>query len=292
MKHHLSLLLTYILLTATSLSAEPKEYRYYLGALAIFRNDAPYLKEWIEYHKLVGIEHFYLYNNLSNDGHIEVLQPYIDNGYVELIDWPYEHGKDGHWTKIQRNAYRHAIEGCSSETKWLAIIDTDEFIVPGEHKSLNELIASEEAKKQNKNVARYEISWILFGTSGVERTPNNRLMIELLLKNEGKANKMYKSIVRPQYVGDYINPHKTNLTKKMKHKKLPLSTAQVNHYVLRDQYFLHKVKIPRVGNYYKSTEYLLNLDKQCCHINRFSDKILRFAPQLSENMGFTTVDNH
>lgn len=32
--------------------------RYYLAAAAIFQDEAPYLKEWIEYHKLIGVEHF------------------------------------------------------------------------------------------------------------------------------------------------------------------------------------------------------------------------------------------
>lgn len=285
MKQCITFILTLVILASNSLHAAEDNYRYYLSGLAIFRNDADYLKEWLEYHKLLGVEHFYLYNNLSEDDYLEVLQPYIDSGYVELTQWPYEHGEGSTWFQIQKACYRDAIDKCVNETKWLAIIDTDEFIVPSQHKSLADLIASEEKKKQNKKVARYEISWILFGTSEVERVPSDKLMIELLTMNEAKVNKMYKSIVRPQYVGNYINPHKTSLINKMKHKRLPISKAQVNHYILRDLYFLHNVKIPRVDNYYDGTEYLFRVDKECCHINGYSDKILRFVPELKERMG-------
>src|SRR5919108_3802620 len=53
---------------------------HYLAACAIYRDEAPYLSEWIEFHRLVGFERFYLYDNLSSDHHREVLAPYVDEG--------------------------------------------------------------------------------------------------------------------------------------------------------------------------------------------------------------------
>lgn len=53
---------------------------YSLSVCSIFKNEAPYLREWIEYHLIVGIEHFYLYNNNSEDNFEEVLRPYIEKG--------------------------------------------------------------------------------------------------------------------------------------------------------------------------------------------------------------------
>ena len=38
-----------------------------LAIAAIFRDEAPYLKEWIEFHRAVGVERFYLFDNLSTD---------------------------------------------------------------------------------------------------------------------------------------------------------------------------------------------------------------------------------
>ena len=40
---------------------------YYLSILAIFKNEAMNLKEWIEHYILNGVEHFYLINNGSTD---------------------------------------------------------------------------------------------------------------------------------------------------------------------------------------------------------------------------------
>lgn len=52
-----------------------------------------YLNEWILFHLLQGVERFYLYNNLSEDGYMMVLKKYIEEGVVILIDWPPKDGK-------------------------------------------------------------------------------------------------------------------------------------------------------------------------------------------------------
>ena len=39
------------------------ERKYNVAICAIFKNEEPYIKEWIEFHKIVGVDHFYLYNN-------------------------------------------------------------------------------------------------------------------------------------------------------------------------------------------------------------------------------------
>jgi len=39
----------------------------YLSICAIFKDEAPYLPEWIEFHRLVGVERFFLYDNGSGD---------------------------------------------------------------------------------------------------------------------------------------------------------------------------------------------------------------------------------
>ena len=32
--------------------------KYQVSICAIFKDEAPYIKEWIEFHKIVGVEHF------------------------------------------------------------------------------------------------------------------------------------------------------------------------------------------------------------------------------------------
>ncbi len=79
-----------------------------------------FLREWIEFHILVGVEHFYLYNNFSEDNYLEVLQPYIESGIVTLTDWPIESG--------QLSAYLDCFKRHKNHTVWKAYINPDEFI--------------------------------------------------------------------------------------------------------------------------------------------------------------------
>ena len=60
----------------------------YLSVCAIYKNEARYLAEWIEFHLLAGVEHFFLYDNNSTDDHREVLAPYVRAGVVTVTDWP------------------------------------------------------------------------------------------------------------------------------------------------------------------------------------------------------------
>lgn len=63
-------------------------YHYYLAFVAIFRNEAAYIPEWLEYHLLVGVDKFFLYDNDSDDHPEGVLCPYIRDGLVNFTRWP------------------------------------------------------------------------------------------------------------------------------------------------------------------------------------------------------------
>ncbi|XDE60951.1 glycosyltransferase family 92 protein [Arthrospira platensis BEA 1257B] len=53
---------------------------------AIMRDEGCYLMEWLEFHKLVGVERFYLYNNNSVDNTQDIVIPYIQTGEVIFHD--------------------------------------------------------------------------------------------------------------------------------------------------------------------------------------------------------------
>lgn len=132
-------------------SAEEKKYA--VSLCAIFKNEAPYLKEWIEFHKIVGVAHFYMYNNNSEDDFLSVLQPYIDSGDVTLVDWPYN--------QAQMACYKDCIQNYSAETQWLGFIDLDEFVVPKTTDDIYSFLKPFEKKRGS-----VMIYWKLFGTSG------------------------------------------------------------------------------------------------------------------------------
>jgi len=141
-----------------------RQKKYRVGVCAIFKNEAPYIKEWIEYHLLVGIEHFYLYNNNSDDDFGKILQPYIDEGVVTFIEWPEIPG--------QISAYKNWYEHYRHECNWMSFIDLDEFICPIKDANITDWLA---------RYAKYPIImmyWKMFGTSGKIYHDFSQLVVE------------------------------------------------------------------------------------------------------------------
>lgn len=130
------------------------EKKYKVSVCAIFKNEAPYLREWIEFNHLVGVEHFYLYNNNSEDDYASVLKPYIEKDWVTLVQWPHN--------QMQMESYKNCIKSFASETKWLGFIDIDEFIVPKSTDTIYSFLQPFE-----KNRGAVNVYWRLYGSSGL-----------------------------------------------------------------------------------------------------------------------------
>jgi hypothetical protein len=93
-----------------------------VAIVAIVRNEADYLEEWLCFHLALGVDHFFIYDNGSSDGSAELLERYINHGLVTRIDWPIGGG--------QLSAYNHSLRMFGRTAEWLAYYDPDEFLVP------------------------------------------------------------------------------------------------------------------------------------------------------------------
>ncbi|MBR4152453.1 MAG: glycosyltransferase family 92 protein [Selenomonadaceae bacterium] len=93
-----------------------------LAIVAILKNEGHYLKEWLDYHLLAGVDHFYLYDNESPDNQAEVAKPYVEAGLVDYISAP---GK-----VMQIAVYNDAVKRFKFFCRYMAFIDGDEFIYP------------------------------------------------------------------------------------------------------------------------------------------------------------------
>ena len=127
--------------------------QYNVSVCTIFKDEAPYLREWLEFNHLAGVEHFYMYNNNSGDDFRAALEPYIARGWVTLVEWPHN--------QKQMECYLDAMERFREETRWLGFIDLDEFIVPKAVDNLYDFLAPFE-----KNRGSVKIYWRIFGSSG------------------------------------------------------------------------------------------------------------------------------
>lgn len=162
-----------------------KGSKYKVCICGIFKNEGNYLKEWVEYHKIVGVEHFFLYNNNSSDDFITVLQPYIDDGVVTLIEWVKEHDQMG--------AYRHCISNYRTDSDWIGFIDIDEFVVPIEENTIIEIL------RYFENRPAVLVYWKFFGFGGLMDRPKDTLVTESFVVCGEKLSNIGKVFYNTKY---------------------------------------------------------------------------------------------
>ena len=189
--------------------AEKFLFPYDLAVVAIFKDEAHYLREWLDYHLLAGAEHFYLYDNCSTDNFAAVLAPYVDANLVTLINFP---GK-----MMQYPAYDDALAKFRFQCRYMAFIDIDEFIFPKTGGSIVEVV--DEIFSRNPNAAALGINWQIFGSNGLLTADYSRGVLErftrraesnwceILSEDEMIGNTSIKSIVNPRRVECFWSPH-------------------------------------------------------------------------------------
>ncbi len=273
-----------------------KAYQYQLSICAVFQNEAPYLKEWIEFHRLVGVDHFYLFNNLSTDHYKEVLRPYIRAGIVELIEWPYGYQELKEWDKIQTDALEAGRRKAYKKSQWLAFLDVDEFLFPTQCESLVDFLKSFESMPE---VGGIYANWVVYGTSNVAKIPDDRLLIETLVMSSGGGSDHIKSIVKPEKVSKVYSPHYVTFKKGFFYftpttlrkvqgpfignlDLIEIHHLRINHYWSRDENHLNNVKIPRRMKWGTPAETCLLWGSM--NNTHYDPAILRFAEPLKRKV--------
>jgi hypothetical protein len=155
-----------------------------ISVCAIFRDEAPYLLEWLAFHKVVGVEHFVLYDNNSRDGGRARIERSRLADSVTVLNWPDEPG--------QLSAYHHFSMHYAQHFNWAAFIDIDEFMLPVETDRLQELL------RRYAQFSAVLLNWMTFGPSGHNDRPPG-LVIENYTRRvpaEAEPNRHVKSLVR------------------------------------------------------------------------------------------------
>ena len=175
-------------------------FLYDLAVVSIMKNEAPYVKEWLDYHLLAGVDHFYIYDNDSSDNTKEVLQPYIDAGIVTYTFLP---GK-----KQQYTAYNDAVQKHRYFCRYIAFIDADEFVFPQNNKSIVEV--ADEILLPLPQAGGLVMNWQFYSSNGQEKADYTRGVLERFTSRspkESQGNEALKNIVNPRCI-DYVDdPH-------------------------------------------------------------------------------------
>ena len=187
------------------MSVDKNLFMYELAVVAIMKNEGPYIKEWLDYHLLAGVNHFFIYDNESPDNQKEVLQPYIERGLVTYIFFP---GKSP-----QFPAYNDAIKRFRFFCRYMAFIDGDEFIFPQENKSITETV--DEILADKPQAGALAINWHMFGSNFQRKADFSRGVLERFTRRAddnkysepGNLNFFIKDVVIPLHTDYFDGPH-------------------------------------------------------------------------------------
>lgn len=168
-------------------NSDPCQKDYY-SVVVVLKNEARYIKEYILFYKATGAERIYIYDNESTDNLMDEIDPFVKSGFVVYQKWPGE--------IVQTAAYRDAIRRYKKRTKWLAIVDSDEFLFSPQGDMRIQLKTYEEYPGIGAN-------WKMFGPNGHDKSPDG-LVIEnyttTIANDDDPINRHIKSIVQPDKV--------------------------------------------------------------------------------------------
>jgi len=219
------------------------------------KNEAPYITEWVAYHRAMGIDNFIIYTNGCEDGTTEILDRLQEMGVLQ-------HRNNDDWKGNSPQQY--ALNQSQSEpliqnAEWIIHIDVDEFMnVRCGNGTVQDFLA---AVPDATNVA---MTWRQFGHNGVTKLadefvidqfdtcaplycpkPHTLWGFKTMFKNIGAYEKI--SCHRPNKLNEafektvkWVNGSGKDMTKdvakngwRSSKKNVGYDLLQLNHYALR-----------------------------------------------------------
>ena len=265
-----------------------------LAIVAILKCEGPYLKEWLNYHLLAGVNHFYLYDNDSPDNQAEVAAPYVEAGLVDYIPAP---GK-----KMQMAVYNDAVKRFKFFCRYMAFVDGDEFILPKSNRGVAEVV--DEILSHTPNAAGLAINWQVFGSNGQEKADYSRSVPQRFTRrapSDWDVNKHIKTIANPRRITLIDNPHSVQyfagydtinergeIVSKPYSESVTVDKIAINHYYYMSREEFSKKAVRGDACTADGSKYSGNFDGHD-HNDIYDDSILSYRAARVENF---SIERH
>lgn len=157
--------------------------KHFLSVCSVVRDEGLYLEEWLDFHQSEGIEHFFMFDNLSQDRTAEILK---SRSNVTYIPAPYP-------VRAQMKCYDRFIQGFANQTEWVAFLDADEFLYSRISRSVPTLLKL--ISEDTYGASAVLVHWLLFGSSNhLEYTPDP--VIKRFTHRASEVNPHIKTIAK------------------------------------------------------------------------------------------------
>lgn len=216
---------------------------HYLALCCIAKDEDAFLKEWLAYHALLGVEHFYIYDNCSAVLIRELLGDFADGSRVTIRRIEGE--------RMQLPAYDDCLKSFGPACRWIGFLDIDEFALPMRDSDLRVTLSEYE------EYAGLAATWHLFGPSGYETRPEGPVIRNYMEAFAIQESYQIKSFVQPARTVQCLNPHyfryapgsfcvnedRYPISPRLQCTFSPGNILRVNHYFMKSrQDFEHKIR--------------------------------------------------
>ena len=253
--------------------------------MTVCKDENQYLKEWIDYHLLIGFDHIRILDNLSKTPVQETVQEYIDKNLVSV---EINHNKND--KSRQCKGFKKALEYDLYDYFWVACLDVDEFIV-----LLGDELNIKNYLKKYERFGAVALNWLMFGSNGHKKTQTSQ--IEKFTESFPKcsANRHVKCIIKPKnfrifenmhyaYV-DYttVNVHGKRVQGPLTENFILYEKMRINHYYTRSEedWNLKRNRGPGDGKNFKDTPEGDSIEG-----------VKKYTKELFERYSHSGVQNH
>lgn len=237
-----------------------------LAVTTLVLNQGRYLREWIEFHGIMGFDFFLIFDHGSTDDTLSVLSKFIQDGRVMLIDagnsfggickrrsiqvltkHDVQHPQDA----CQRKVFNFARRILTGKTVWMGNFDVDEFFwVPRQATTTSSpgiMIGPSNVLQvldaEFSHLSFLQVVGPVFGTNEIQHAVLNKTVIETytrrasIIPGVSDHGRRFgrKALYRPEYMS-YVSVHSAICILCTWAKVEPLSSQiRMNHYQFKSR---------------------------------------------------------
>jgi hypothetical protein len=205
-----------------------------IGVLAIMKNEALNILEWVDHYRWQGVSRIFLIDNGSDDHGKRLIEADIDAGFIEYFWRPQKHQQAAHYREI------YAAAAVRDKVDWLVIADLDEFW----YSPLGNLGLALDLLEPDADLV-YS-NWLVFGSGGRVDHPAS-LRRELTLRHPALSrhcNSKWICRTRSILAARAIDVHKVRWVDSRRVVS-ENDLLRLNHYVTQSAHYFKTVKMTR-----------------------------------------------
>ena len=164
------------------------------------RWEAPYVAEWLAYHRAIGFEHVYLYCNDDDPAELYTAAA----GWIEGPD-PFVTFAHCPYQGQQWWMFRHFLQTHAAETEWVLFIDLDEFLSLRRDVDIDAFV-----RRQPSDAGFILFHWTMFGHAGFKERPPGSVLTQYTRRQCGvhrdtkllaRTDRISPEILKPELMG-------------------------------------------------------------------------------------------